>query len=150
MADTKITGMTSASELASTDVMYVVKPSTSPYDHKVTIANLFGGIPSPVTFENLVMFGGTPQTLQNGGVISTTTNVTVVDSPDGAHPMTISGGTEGQTKFILMTSNSAGHACVLTGDLGHSSIQFDKTGATAQLIYINSRWHFVGGTATVV
>lgn len=150
MADSKVTSMTSASSLASTDVMYVVKPATSPYDHKVTIANLFGGIPAPVTFENLVMFGGSKQSVSNGGSVDTTKTITVISEPDGSYSLTIGAGTEGQTKFIVMSSNTAGHAIVLTGDIGHTAIQFDMTGATAQLLFVGNKWYFVGGTATVV
>ena len=48
MADSKVTAMIAATSVSPTDVLYLVKPNTSPYDHKVTVANLFGGIPVPV------------------------------------------------------------------------------------------------------
>jgi len=56
MADSKVTAMNPATEVASADVIYLVKPNTSPYDHKITIANLFGGIPVPVVLEDKLDF----------------------------------------------------------------------------------------------
>lgn len=149
MADSKVTAMNPATSVSSTDVLYLVKPSTSPYDHKVTIANLFGGIPVPVVLEDDLILGGTVQTLSTAGAISVSTLVTRITSPDGAGTLTIPDGTEGQIKVIVMTSNAGSHALTISSNIGHSSIVFNSAGDTATLMFMAGNWYFLGGTATV-
>lgn len=149
MADSKVTAMTAATSVSSTDVLYLVKPSTSPYDHKVTVANLFGGIPVPVVLEDDLVLGGTAQTLSAAGAISISTLVTKITSPDGAGTLTIADGTEGQIKVIVMVSNSGSHNLTISSNIGHSSIVFNSAGDTAILIFLGGSWYFLGGTATV-
>ena len=96
MADTKVTGMEPATSITPTDWLYLVKPNTSPYDHKLSIANLFGGIPVPVVLEDDLILGGTPQSMSAAGAISITTLVTEITSPDNAGTLTIPDGTTGQ------------------------------------------------------
>ncbi len=149
MADSKVTAMNPATSVSSTDVLYLVKPSTSPYDHKVTIANLFGGIPVPVVLEDDLILGGTVQTLSTAGAISVSTLVTRITSPDGAGTLTIPDGTEGQIKVIVTTSNAGSHALTISSNIGHSSIVFNSAGDTATLMFMAGNWYFLGGTATV-
>jgi hypothetical protein len=126
-----------------------VKPSTSPYDHKVTIANLFGGIPSPVVLEEKFALGGTPQTLSSPGAISITANVTTITSPSANGELTIADGVDGQFKTIIMVSNSGSRTLSITNNIGHSSIVFNGAGDTATLMFQGTLWYFIGGTATV-
>ena len=149
MADSKVTAMNPATEAASADVIYLVKPNTSPYDHKITIANLFGGIPVPVVLEDKLVLGGTPQTLSSGGAISITSLVTRITSPDASGTLTIVDGVDGQIKTIIMQSNSANHTLSITSNIGHSSIVFNGAGDTATLMFQGTLWYFIGGTATV-
>lgn len=149
MADSKVTAMQPATEVNSADVLYLVKPSTSPYDHKITIANLFGGIPVPVVLEDKLVLSGTPQTLAAAGAISTTTNVTKITSPDNSGTLTIADGIEGQIKTIIMVSNAGNHTLSITSNIGHSSIVFNQAGDTATLMFQGTVWYFIGGTATV-
>jgi hypothetical protein len=149
MADSKVTAMTPATEVASADVIYLVKPNTSPYDHKITVANLFGGIPVPVVLEDKLILGGTPQTLSAAGAISITSLVTRITSPDASGTLTIVDGVSGQIKTIIMQSNSANHTLSITSNIGHSSIVFNGAGDTATLMFQGTLWYFIGGTATV-
>lgn len=149
MADSKVISMQPATEAASADLLYIVKPNTSPYDHKLTIANLFGGIKVPVGLENILSLGGTPQSLSAGGAISLTTSVTKLASPDGNGTLTIGDGVEGQIKVIVMTANLGGHTLAITSNIGHSSISFNSAGDTAILIFVGTNWYFIGGTAAV-
>jgi hypothetical protein len=149
MADSKVTAMTAATSVLGTDVLYLVKPATSPYDHKVTVANLFGGIAVPVVLQDDLILGGTVQTLTSAGAISIATLVTRINSPDGAGTLTIADGVEGQIKVIIMVSNSASHALTISSNIGHSSIVFNSVGDTANLIFLAGNWYFLGGTATV-
>ena len=149
MADSKVTAMQSATETNSADVLYLVKPNTSPYDHKITIANLFGGIPVPVVLEDKLVLSGTPQTISAAGAISITTNVTKITSPDSNGTLTIADGVDGQIKTIIMVSNAASHTLSITSNIGHSSITFNSAGDTATLMFMGTVWYFIGGTATV-
>lgn len=149
MADSKVTAMTPASEIASGDWLYLVKPTTSPYDHKLSIANLFGGIPVPVILEDKLVMGGTPQSLSAGGAISLTTSVTKIASPDNSGTLTIAAGQEGQVKVIIMTANAGSHTLTINANIGHTSIAFSQPGHTATLMYMGTKWYFIGGTATV-
>lgn len=149
MADSKVTAMTAAASVLGTDVLYLVKPATSPYDHKVTVANLFGGIAVPVVLQDDLILGGTVQTLTSAGAISIATLVTKITSPSGAGTLTIADGVDGQIKVIIMVSNSASHALTISSNIGHSSIVFNSVGDTANLIFLTGNWYFLGGTATV-
>lgn len=149
MPDSKLIALNPASSLVSTDYMYVVKPATAPYDHKVSIANLFGGIPVPVVLDNKLILGGTVQTLSSAGAINVTSLVTKITSPDSAGTLTIADGTDGQIKVITMVSNAASHALTINSNIGHSSIVFNSAGDTATLMFLSGNWYFVGGTATV-
>jgi hypothetical protein len=149
MADSKVTAMNPATEANSADVIYLVKPNTSPYDHKITVANLFGGIPVPVVLEDKLVLGGTPQTLSAAGAISITSLVTRITSPDASGTLTIVDGVDGQIKTIIMQSNSANHTLSITSNIGHSSIVFNGAGDTATLMFQGTLWYFIGGTATV-
>lgn len=149
MADSKVTGMNPASEIASGDWLYLVKPNTSPYDFKLSIANLFGGIPVPVVMEEKLVLSGTPQTLSSAGAISVATNVTKITSPDANGTLTIADGVDGQIKTIIMVSNAAGRTLSITSNIGHTSIVFNSAGDTATLMFMGTNWYFIGGTATV-
>jgi len=149
MADSKVTAMTAATSVLGTDVLYLVKPATSPYDHKVTVANLFGGIAVPVVLQDDLILGGTVQTLTSAGAISIANLVTKITSPSGAGTLTIADGVDGQIKVIIMVSNSASHALTISSNIGHSSIVFNSAGDTANLIFLTGNWYFLGGTATV-
>ena len=150
MADSKVTAMQPATEVSSADVLYLVKPNTSPYDHKITIANLFGGIPVPVVLEDKLVLSGTPQTISAAGsAISITTNVTKITSPDNSGTITIADGVDGQIKTIIMVSNTGNHTLSITSNIGHSSIAFNSAGDTATLMFMGTVWYFIGGTATV-
>jgi len=149
MADSKVTAMNPATSVSATDVLYLVKPSTSPYDHKVSVTNLFAAIPVPVKLDNILTFGGTIQTLSSAGAISVTSLITRINSPSGAGTLTIADGAEGQIKVIVMVSNSASHALTLSSNIGHSSIVFNSANDTATLMFLAGNWYFLGGTATV-
>jgi hypothetical protein len=149
MADSKVTAMNPATSVSATDVLYLVKPSTSPYDHKVSVTNLFAAIPVPVKLDNTLTFGGTIQTLSSAGAISVTSLITRINSPSGAGTLTIADGAEGQIKVIVMVSNSASHALTLSSNIGHSSIVFNSANDTATLMFLAGNWYFLGGTATV-
>jgi hypothetical protein len=149
MADSKLISLPPASSTASADLLYLLKPSTTPYDYKITIANLFGGIPVPVVLEDDLVYGGAVQNLTSAGAISVSTIVTKISSPDADGILTIADGTEGQIKVVVMTSNSGNKTLTINANIGHSSIVFDGPAKTATLMFLAGNWYFLGGTATV-
>lgn len=149
MADSKLVSLTPAAGVSSADLMYLVKPTTSPYDHKVTVATLFGGIPVPVVLEDDLVYGGAVQSMNSAGAISVSTIITKISSPDNSGILSIPDGTEGQIKVIVMVSNSGAKTLTINSNIGHSSIVFNSAGDTATLIFLTGNWYFLGGTATV-
>jgi hypothetical protein len=149
MADSKVTAMNAATSVSPTDVLYLVKPNSTPYDHKLSIANLFAGIPVPVKLNDDLILGGTPQSLNSAGAISVDTILTKVTNPDNSGNLTIADGTDGQIKIVAMISNTGGHSLTINANIAHSSIVFNSTGDTAILMFITGVWYFLGGTATV-
>lgn len=149
MADSKVTNMTPATSVSPTDVLYLVKPNTSPYDHKVTLANLFGGITTPAVFENKMVMGGAVQTLTAAGAISLDSLVTKIVSPDSNGNLIIADGVDGQIKVIIVSANAMNATLSLVDNIAHSSISFSQVGHTAILMFNGTKWYFIGGTATV-
>jgi hypothetical protein len=146
MADSKVSELTAATSVAAADTLYLVQSSTS---KRVTTANLFANVATPVSFSDKINIAGTAQSLTGAGTISTSTTVTTL-SPGSSGTLDIGSGTEGQIKIIIMIANSSAYVLTLEdSQLGHTSVRFDAVGETATLIYTNSKWYCIGGTATV-
>lgn len=146
MADSKLSELTAATSVAAADTMYVVQGGAS---KKVTNANVFGSIATPALFADKVSIGD-HQNVTSAGVLSNDYNVHLIVNPSAGGTLTLTAGTEGQLKTIIMTSNTSAVTMLLDdSDLGHDTITFDGAGDTALLIYAGSKWWMVGGTATV-
>ena len=66
-----------------------------------------------------------------------------------ADALTLADGTEGQVKFIVMKTDG-GDGTLTPTNLGNgTTITFDDVGDSAFLLFTNSAWHFMGGTATL-
>ena len=146
MADSKLSELTAATSVAAADTFYLVQSSTS---KGVTAANLFADVATPVKFSDTVSIADA-DTVTGPGAVSVTTNVTRLTNPSTGGTLTIAAGTEGQLKIIVMDGNSSAVTLTLDdSDLGHDTITFNNKGDTATLIYTNSKWWLIGGTATV-
>jgi hypothetical protein len=145
MADAKLSELTAATSAAATDVLYSVQGSNS---KKMSVATLFADVATPVSFSDKIAITDT-NTMTAVGEIITTTNITLINNVDVGGNFTIVNGTEGQLKIIIMTSNTGGHTCTLQDSTLAQDITFDAAGKTATLLYTNSKWYFIGGTATV-
>lgn len=90
----------------------------------------------------------TPQTLTGAGAVNVTSKVTWVVTT-GANALTLAAGVEGQEKFIVMKTDG-GDGTLTPAALGNgTTITFDDAGDSAHLVYTNSAWYFMGGTATL-
>jgi hypothetical protein len=145
MADAKLSELTAATAAAGTDVLYTVQGSDS---KKTTVATLFADVATPVKFSDTIAITDS-NTMNAVGEIITTTNITFISNVDTGGNFSIGNGVEGQLKIIIMTSNTGGHICTLQGSTMARDVVFDAAGETATLLYTNSKWYFIGGTATV-
>ena len=115
----------------------------------MTAANLFADVATPISFSDKVSIADA-DTVTGTGAISVATNVTRLTNPGSTGTLTIAAGTEGQLKIIVMDGNASAVTLTLDdSDLGHDTITFNNAGDTATLIYTNSKWWLIGGTATV-
>lgn len=147
MADSKLSELAAATAAAAADTTYLVQSSTS---KKITVANLFGNVATPVQFTDSIQIGD-HNTMTAVGAIGVDYNVTYISDPSAGGTCSIGTGTDGQIKIIIMTSNSGGHTVQLSGANVANTISFDAAGESATLLYDTglSKWFFIGGSATV-
>jgi len=141
----KISELLSATTLIATDMMVLVQNSQT---KKVTIDKLFSsGIPVPVNVKNKLHFGSTPEIVISGAV-SLEIPVTHLHIA-GNSTITLADGLQQQVKILVATVKTVG-AIVLSSNIAHTSITFDKVGSSATLMFTGGDWVFIGGTATVI
>lgn len=95
-----------------------------------------------------LVFGGTPQTLTGPGAVDITSAVTHV-ATTGADALTLADGSSGQRKVIVMITDGGAGTLTPTNLGNGTTITFDDVGDSADLIFTNGAWHFLGGTATL-
>ena len=145
MADAKLSELTAATSAAASDVFYAVQGSNST---KMSVATLFADVPTPASFSDSIALTGA-NTMTAAGEIITTTNITYLSNPDADGNYVIGDGVDGQIKIVIMISNNNARTCTLQGSTMARDVAFDAAGETATLLYTNSKWYFIGGTATV-
>jgi hypothetical protein len=148
MADSKVSELTAATTVNSADLLYLIQSST---DKKISISTLLANLPNTLTkVGGLFAFNlSSPQTIANAGTINATTFFTVISNTAGVYSLNIDDGTYvGQLKLV-MCSAAAGTSSITSNIKGASSIAFTEPGQTAILIWYNSDWWIIGGSATV-
>jgi hypothetical protein len=145
MADAKLSELTAVTAAAGTDVFYTVQGSDS---KKMTVATLFANVATPVSFSDKISITDT-NTQTGAGAISVETNITFLSNFDTGGNCTLAAGVEGQLKLVIMIANTGSHTVTLQDSTIENDISFDAAGETATLLYTNSKWYFIGGTATV-
>ena len=145
MADAKLSELTAATTAAASDTLYLVQSSTS---KKITVANFFASVATHVVFTDKIQIQDS-DTITAAGAISVATNLTKISNPSGAGTLTIAAGSEGQLKIIIMIANTGGHTLTLSDPDVQGTIAFSAAGKSATLLYTNSKWYFIGGTAVV-
>jgi hypothetical protein len=147
MADSKVSELTSATSVGAADYLYLVQSSTS---KKVTPAVLFANAAN-VTFKGNINLDSSVQTVSAAGTpVSLTVPITYLVAPSGSGFISIPAGTVNQVKYIVMTATSGGGTFTISANIaGGKSILFNEVGDSAQLLYTNSKWYMVGGTASI-
>ena len=103
---------------------------------------------SGLSTKGLQIYAQTPQTLTGAGAVDITSIITHLVTT-GADALTLADGAEGQRKFIVMKTDG-GDGTLTPTNLGNgTTITFDDVGDCADLIFTNSAWHMIGGTATL-
>ena len=146
MADSKVSELVSATSVGVADQLYVVQSNTS---KKVTAAVLFANAAN-VTLKGNINLDSSVQTLAAAGSISLTTPVTHLSSDAYGGALTIPNGTDNQIKYVVMIYTAGGTYTInaASSNIANSAnIVFSSAGRTAQLLYTNSKWFMVGGTA---
>lgn len=141
----KFSELTAATAAAGADTLAIVQGTES---KKLTVASLFADISTPVKFNDKIKIGD-ENVMTALGTVVTTTNITLLSNLDSAGNLSINDGDPGQVKIIIMASNTGGHTITLQGANVNNDISFDAAGESATLLYTNSKWYFIGGTATV-
>ena len=145
MADAKLSELTAATSAAASDSMYLVQSSTS---KKITVANLFGDVDTPAVFTDKIQIQDTESFTAASGSLSITTNISYLSNPTANGNLTLANGVDGQIKIIIMISNTGGYSQTLGGSNVEANVSFDAAGDSATMIYTNSKWYMIGGTAT--
>lgn len=95
----------------------------------------------------LTLYGKTAQTLTDAGAVSLTESTTFIVTTT-ASALTLANGVENQKKLIVMKTDG-GDATLTPSNLGiGTNIVFDDVDDSADLVFMNAKWHMVGGTAT--
>jgi len=146
MADSKVSELTSATSVGVADQFYVVQSSTS---KKVTAAVLFANAAN-VTLKGNVNLDSSVQAITSAGtLIDLTKPVTHLTADASGGSLAIPAGTTNQIKYITMIATSGGSYAISANIANSQTITFSAVGKTAQLLYTNSKWHMVGGTASI-
>ena len=145
MADAKLSELTAVTTADATDILYTVRGSDS---KKTTVATLFADVATPVSFSDKIAITDT-NTMAAAGEMITTTNITYISNPDADGNYTLGAGVDGQLKIVIMINNTGSRTCTLQGSTLANDIAFTAAGHSATLLYTNSKWYFIGGTATV-
>jgi len=146
MADSKVSELTSATSVAGADLLYLVQSGTS---KKVTVSNLFANTANANLSGRIVITG--TELLDAGGTVSTAVPVTLLEGGGILSNLGIANGVNGQIKIITFNETTGGSFQLNTGNIaGNATVQFLREGDSALLMFLQTHWHIIGGTANVV
>ena len=141
MADKTITELDALAVSASTDSL-VVYDASATGTLKLTVANLINKLPTWLGFADTVT-----TMAADALAVPITASICHKTSGSDAETLTIVAGTSGQVLIIVMIVDGGGTA-TLSGAQINGSVAFSEVGHTATLLYTNSKWNMIGGTAT--
>ena len=145
MADKIIPNLPKTEAVTIDDLMLVVDtPSSTPTNKKITIANLFNKIPTWLGFADTVATSAADSL-----AIPITASIVHKTTGSDAEALTVAAGTQGQLLMIVLTTDGGGTGTIAASSTVADTIAFADAEDTAQLLFTNSKWHFMGGTATI-
>ena len=145
MADKIIPNLPATSATTFDDLMLVVDtPASAPTNKKITLANLFNKIPTWLGFADTVATSAADSL-----AIPITASIVHKTTGSDAEALTVAAGTQGQLLMIVLITDGGGTGTIAASSTVADTIAFADAEDTAQLLFTNSKWHFMGGTATV-
>ena len=145
MADKIIPNLPKTEATTFDDLLLVVDtPADSPTNKKITIANLFNKIPTWLGFADTVATSAADSL-----AIPITASIVHKTTGSDAEALTVAAGTQGQLLMVVLTTDGGGIGTIAASSTVADTIAFADAEDTAQLLFTNSKWHFMGGTATI-
>ena len=145
MADKKISALTAMTAPAAADFLHVIDDNSGTYtNQKVTLTTLFQNVPTFVAFTDTVATSAADSL-----AIPITASVVHKTTGSDAEALTVAAGTQGQLLMIVLIVDGGGTGTIAASSSVADTIAFADAEDTAQLLFTNSKWHFMGGTATV-
>ena len=145
MADKKISALTAMTAPAAADFLHVIDDNSGTYtNQKVTLTTLFQNVPSFLVFKDTVATSAADST-----AIPITASLVHKTTGSDAEALTVAAGTQGQLLMIVLIVDGGGTGTIAASATVADTIAFADAEDTAQLLFTNSKWHFMGGTATV-
>ena len=141
MSDKTITELDALTVSASTDSL-VVYDASATGTLKLTVANLINKLPTWLGFADTVT-----TMAADALAVPITASICHKTSGSDAETLTIVAGTSGQVLIIVMIVDGGGTA-TLSGAQINGSVAFSEVGHAATLLYTNSKWNMIGGSAT--
>ena len=145
MADKKISALGAMTAPAAADFLHVIDDNSGTYtNQKVTLTTLFQNVPTFVAFTDTVATSAADSL-----AIPITASLVHKTTGGDAEAGTIAAGTQGQLLMIVLIVDGGGTGTIAASSSVADTIAFADAEDTAQLLFTNSKWHFMGGTATV-
>ena len=137
MADKKVSALTAATTLASTDLAHVITSvATTPTNEKVTLANVFNKSPSFYGFSGT----GIQAYTSASSALTVTGGLVLVTTPSTATSPEVADGVAGQT-VTFVHDVAGGGASIVTPDTlsGGASISLTDVGDSFSMVYTATR-----------
>jgi len=148
MADSKVSELTAASSASGSDLLYLVQSSTS---KKISVGNFFNSAHNPNLIGNVSITG--TETVTGSGFLSVVKPISSLVGGGALTALSLPNGlSNGQLKIVTFTTQTSGGTFTINaGNIaGSVDVQFKREGDSAILLYVNSKWHVLGGTANVI
>ena len=145
MADKKISALTAMTAPATADFLHIIDDNSGTYtNQKITLTTLFQNVPTFVAFTDTVATSAADSL-----AIPITASIVHKTTGSDAEALTVAAGTQGQLLMIVLIVDGGGTGTIAASATVADTIAFADAEDTAQLLFTNSKWHFMGGTATV-
>ena len=145
MADKKISALTAMTAPATADFLHIIDDNSGTYtNQRITLTTLFQNVPTFVAFTDTVATSAADSL-----AIPITASLVHKTTGSDAEAGTIAAGTQGQLLMIVLIVDGGGTLTIAASSSVADTIAFADAEDTAQLLFTNSKWHFMGGTATV-
>ena len=145
MADKKISALTAMTAPATADFLHIIDDNSGTYtNQKITLTTLFQNVPTFVAFTDTVATSAADSL-----AIPITASLVHKTTGSDAEALTVAAGTQGQLLMIVLIVDGGGTGTIAASATVADTIAFADAEDTAQLLFTNSKWHFMGGTATV-